>query len=1345
MFTIFTYNYLIMILQNKWLTYQVCIILTFLLLIFLNPTYWYTNYCWDGIINTHRWEQCDDGNYFSWDGCSIVCEKEYGLQSIIKNECNDGIDNDLDGLTDSWDSGCLNSSDNSEWNSIGTSYYVALKGDDSNNGSFASPFGTLQKALDIAQSGDTIFLRSGRHSSGQVDTFWRTFIAKLKRDAAVNSPITITSYNNEDAIIDGWIAFNWQSCINNSLCNSHPNAAEIFVWALPEWVTRVWEKMTEWQIIIPMTRDIPAKDAFFHDNVREGHKIPVGLNYTPTTIQDPSVFTNPDANYYVGKSIWINSCNNNFFNIEISAYNPSTHTVTLAKKIACDQKFLTENKDRYVIANHPDTLKKWEFYYDKASNSIVYWSRTWNIPSTNVRLPFKTYGLVLDSRSNYVIDRLKFQNFRGDHISARVGNRRRWKNIVIKNSEFINAGSLRISTFDDIQLTRNTYTQNSNILVSGANNADISYNYVNRSIGSWIASYTNKNSKIRHNTVENSHGHHGNGITGWYIWNDELLVEHNFVRNANIPLTFGGSRNLTYRYNVFDGTAVRWVAAQWWLHQKAVDLKNENVLFENNTFIGRVNTSAWYENVVLKNNILYDSNIEPGSKISNNLYIQTPSSMRDINDTNVIEKDLSKVFVDHMNADFRLVPGIQLWTPPYDGDASTMSTNNSYVGALPPRSCQNNNPTAIFSVDKTNIYQWDIVTANASNSILCWGATKFTDYIWKVDGRIIASWHNLATISHQFKNQWTFILSLTITDNNGKRGTFSKNIFALPAALPWQVLHLNAENTSNDISWRNNHGKWQNASGETVSGRYTDGKKGKAFLFSNNWEYIRFSHKSDFVWMWQLSLMAWAKRWIAWWGVILSRNASYQISLWTWKANFFINSDSSRAKTLSVDVPDDTKWHHYAMTYDGRVIIIYIDGVEVKRANYNGAIYVGNPGASWALSVGRRSLSGKVFKGSIDNVRIFDKWLTQAEVRNIFNTIVTPQDTDKDGIPDTRDNCVNIPNQNQLDTDNDGIWNVCDTDDDGDGILDVNEKQGCVLNADRNCWTIVTPQEDVKWQKWNSWAIPWSNQKNITIKKDKNVQKANSSKNIYPSQKQRKKELLDILKNRKKSWLVEHQRKKSQKTKTNYTQWIYYKDTCSIVKNIQLFDYFLQRQNDYIFTDEGYSAHRMKIRKFQALNVINGYSDGSFRPKAGVTRVEFLKILLKTHCYNYQNIDTKYLQYKDVNKKSWQAKVIQKSEDLGLVNGDTNSKWERIFRPNDVITKLESLKIIMNLSSLKPSQRITTNYLDIKIPWHKKYIDSAESLWLYDAYLDRQIFNAHSSVKREDMIDLIDRTVQLYK
>ncbi len=76
--------------------------------------------------------------------------------------------------------------------SASNDYYVATDGNDSNLGTIDHPFRTIQKGMDTASSGDTVFIRGG------------TYFEKISlTDKQATAWITVTAYRNEHVVVDG--------------------------------------------------------------------------------------------------------------------------------------------------------------------------------------------------------------------------------------------------------------------------------------------------------------------------------------------------------------------------------------------------------------------------------------------------------------------------------------------------------------------------------------------------------------------------------------------------------------------------------------------------------------------------------------------------------------------------------------------------------------------------------------------------------------------------------------------------------------------------------------------------------------------------------------------------------------------------------------------------------------------------------------------------------------------------------------------------------------------------------------------------------------------------------------
>ena len=74
-------------------------------------------------------------------------------------------------------------------------------------------------------------------------------------------------------------------------------------------------------------------------------------------------------------------------------------------------------------------------------------------------------------------------------------------------------------------------------------------------------------------------------------------------------------------------------------------------------------------------------------------------------------------------------------------------------------------------------------------------------------------------------------------------------------------------------------------------------------------------------------------------------------------------------------------WHHIAATYDGTAITLFLDGIQVGTTALSGNV---DQNSTVDVAIGSQPNGGNAFDGKIDDVRIFQRGLTAADINDII-------------------------------------------------------------------------------------------------------------------------------------------------------------------------------------------------------------------------------------------------------------------------------------------------------------------------------------------------------------------------
>ncbi|WP_211370402.1 LamG domain-containing protein, partial [Nonomuraea turkmeniaca] len=178
--------------------------------------------------------------------------------------------------------------------------------------------------------------------------------------------------------------------------------------------------------------------------------------------------------------------------------------------------------------------------------------------------------------------------------------------------------------------------------------------------------------------------------------------------------------------------------------------------------------------------------------------------------------------------------------------------------------------------------------------------------------------------------------------------------------------------------------------GTATSATWAVGKYGQALSFNGTSSWVTVADSSSLRLTSGMTLEAWVRpASVSGWRTVLMKEFGADLAYALMGSGgsgpgaFIFTSSGANAQAVS-DLPVNT-WSHVAATYDGSTLRMFVNGTQVATNPTVGSLRTGTS----PLRIGGNSGSGEYFSGLIDEVRIYNKALTAAQITTDMNTPVS--------------------------------------------------------------------------------------------------------------------------------------------------------------------------------------------------------------------------------------------------------------------------------------------------------------------------------------------------------------------
>ncbi|HEY9061996.1 MAG TPA: S-layer homology domain-containing protein [Pseudobacteroides sp.] len=150
------------------------------------------------------------------------------------------------------------------------------------------------------------------------------------------------------------------------------------------------------------------------------------------------------------------------------------------------------------------------------------------------------------------------------------------------------------------------------------------------------------------------------------------------------------------------------------------------------------------------------------------------------------------------------------------------------------------------------------------------------------------------------------------------------------------------------------------------------------------------------------------------------------------------------------------------------------------------------------------------------------------------------------------------------------------------------------------------------------------------------------------------------------------------------------------------------------------------LSKLVGLRGIDGYSDGTFKPKNSIKTAEFIKLLLAAAGYK-----------QELHKDVWYKNYVDKAKELGVIEDGDGYNYD------GSMARMDMAKMILRLLKLDPKAASTPVFTDVA-GIDTKWIDTAFSEYLIRGYYSKKLrtFKPTQTATRAEVTEMIVRVLE---